>query len=173
MAVQIGVRPPATGTLELLLECHQRIRAFTALARRLAASRDLPAMEVAEAAGGVRRYFTEALPLHAADEEESVAPLLRGRDPALDGALAVMRREHAHHGPRVGRVVALCAEIAAAPGRLAQLAGPLAEAAEELERHFACHLALEEETIFPALKRMLDPAADARVAAQMRARRAG
>jgi len=171
MAVQLGVRPPPAGALELLLECHQRIRAFIALARRLAAARDLPAGEVAEAAGGVRRYFAEALPLHAADEEETMAPRLLGRDPALDGALSVMRREHVDHARRVARVVSLCADLAIAPERLPALAGSLAEAAEHLERHFAAHLALEEETIFPALKRALDPATDARMVAEMRARR--
>jgi len=171
MAVQIGVRPPPAGALELLLECHQRIRAFVALARKLATARHPAAGEVVEAAGGVRRYFAEALPLHAADEEESMVPRLRGRDPALDGALSVMRREHADHGRRVERVVALCAELAASPERHSALAGRLAEAAEQLERHFAAHLALEEEAIFPALKRALDPAADARMVAEMRARR--
>jgi len=173
MAVQIGVRPGSAGAVDLLLECHARIRHFISVARRLAAARGLPEAEVAEAAAGVRRYLAEALPLHAADEEESMAPRLRGRDPALDGALSVMRREHQSHGMRIEPVVALCAELAAAPGRLPDLAPRLAEAAEQLERHFAPHLALEEETLFPALKRVLDPAGEARMVAEMRARRAG
>lgn len=173
MAVQIGVRPPPAGAVELLLECHERIRHFTSVARRLAAGRDLPEPQVAEAAAAVRRYFAEALPLHAADEEESMVPRLRGRDPALDGALSVMRREHQAHAMRIEPVVALCAELAAVPAKLAELAPRLAEAADLLERHFAPHLALEEETLFPALKRVLDAGGDARMVAEMRARRAG
>jgi iron-sulfur cluster repair protein YtfE (RIC family) len=100
-------------------------------------------------------------------------PRLRGRDPALDGALSVMRREHAGHGMRVEAVVTLCAELAASPERHAELAPRLREAADQLERHFAPHLALEEELLFPALKRALDPASEARMVAEMRARRAG
>jgi len=173
MAVQIGMRPAGAGALELLLECHQRIRHFIGTARRLAEAKGAAAGEVAETAAAVRRYFAGALPLHAADEEESMAPLLRGRDPALDGALAVMRREHESHAPRLDRVVAICGQLAEAPERHAELARRLAEAAEQLERHFAAHLALEEETIFPALKRALDPAMEARLVAEMRARRAG
>jgi hemerythrin-like domain-containing protein len=171
MAVQLGAKPAANGAVDLLLECHQRIRSFVSLAKRLARAGDLGPEEIAEAAGSVRRYFQEALPLHAADEEESVAPLLAGRDPALDGALAVMRREHGEHAGVVGRVAALCAELARTPARHAALAPLLGAAAAELERHFAFHLALEEETLFPALKRVLDAAADARLAAEMRARR--
>ena len=171
MAVQLGAKPPAAGVVELLLECHQRTRSFTWLARRLAGAGDLAPAEVAEAAASVCRYFGEALPLHSADEEESVMPLLTGRDPALDGALAVMRREHAEHAAMVERVVALCHELSEAPARHAAVALALGQAAAELERHFAFHLALEEETIFPALKRILDPATDARVAGEMRARR--
>jgi iron-sulfur cluster repair protein YtfE (RIC family) len=173
MAVQMGVRPAAAGAVELLLECHQRIRQFTSLALRLAQAHDLPRAEVAESAAAVRRYFAEALPLHAADEEESMLPRLRGRDPALDGALSVMRREHAGHGMRVEPVVALCAELAASPERHAELAPRLREAADQLERHFAPHLALEEDLLFPALKRALDPASEARMVAEIRARRAG
>lgn len=173
MAVHLGAKRPAAGAVDLLLECHQRIRSFTSLARRLAGAGDLAPGEVADAAAGVCRYFSEALPLHAADEEDSVLPVLSGRDPALDGALSVMRREHGEHGPVVDRVVALCRELSKDPARHAVLAPALGQAARELERHFAFHLALEEETIFPALKRVLDPATDARLVAEMRARRQG
>lgn len=173
MAVQIGVRPPPAGAVELLLECHERIRHFIGVAKRLAAARGPSDAEVAEAAAAVRRYLAEALPLHAADEEESMVPRLRGRDPAIDGALAVMRREHQAHAMRIEPVVALCADLATAPRRHAELAPRLAEAADLLERHFAPHLALEEETLFPALKRVLDPAGEARMVAEMRGRRVG
>jgi iron-sulfur cluster repair protein YtfE (RIC family) len=84
-----------------------------------------------------------------------------------------MRREHASHAAVVDRVVALCAEIARDPARLAGAAAQLREAARDLEGHFAAHLALEEEVIFPALKRALDPASEARMVAEMRSRRGG
>ena len=46
MAVQIGVRPGSAGAVDLLLECHARIRHFISVARRLAAARGLPEAEV-------------------------------------------------------------------------------------------------------------------------------
>ncbi len=92
-----GPRPPAGDVVDLLLECHTRIRSFTTLAARLASTPGLAAAEVAEAAAGVHRYFTQALPLHARDEEESVLPRLRGRDPEVDRELAEMVHEHRGH----------------------------------------------------------------------------
>ena len=47
----------------------------------------------------------------------------------------------------VERVVTLCRELSEAPARHAAVALALGQAAAELERHFAFHLALEEETI--------------------------
>ena len=63
--------------LGLLVDCHGRIRQFTALAARLAASADAPAVLRAEAAAGLCRYFTVAFPLHSGDEEELLVPRLR------------------------------------------------------------------------------------------------
>ncbi|HEX9400550.1 MAG TPA: hemerythrin domain-containing protein [Anaeromyxobacter sp.] len=53
-------------------------------------------------------YFTEALPLHARDEEESVLPRLHGRDSAVDAELAAMEREHREHGPPLEVLVRAC-----------------------------------------------------------------
>lgn len=172
MLTRLGSRPPAEDVVDLLLECHARIRSFTELALRLASARSLPPEEVAEAARSVRRYFQEALPLHALDEEESVLPRLAGRDPGLDGALADMRREHAEHGEVLGRVVALCAELEAEPARHAERTDELARAAEALRLHFDRHLAPEEATIFPAIRRLVPEEERRRILEELRARRA-
>ena len=60
----------------LLLGCHQRIRHFTTLALNLSRP-DVPPAQVAAAAAAVYRYYSQALPLHEADENESVYPRLR------------------------------------------------------------------------------------------------
>jgi iron-sulfur cluster repair protein YtfE (RIC family) len=45
------------------------------------------------------------------------------------------------------------------------------ESAAELDRHFLHHLAREEDVIFPAVRRLLDPEADARIVREIRERR--
>jgi iron-sulfur cluster repair protein YtfE (RIC family) len=169
MLTRIGAARPEGDVVDLLLDCHARIRSFTALAARLAAERP-PATEVREAALGIRRYFVEALPLHARDEEESLVPRLSGTDPEVDRALAAMRQQHAEHGPVLDRVVGLCDALAEAPERHDALAPELAEAAEALRVHFVGHLAPEEEIIFPAIRRLPAAERDA-IQQELRARR--
>src|SRR6185503_9035331 len=91
-----GPRPKRSGD-ELtgsLLDCHERIRRFTALALELGRVAPPGAPEaleqIREAAAGVPRYFTVALPLHSADEEQSVEPRLVALDPALGETFARM-----------------------------------------------------------------------------------
>jgi hemerythrin-like domain-containing protein len=155
----------------LLLECHARIRDFLALARRLGEARKPSPDAVADAAARVHRYFTLALPLHARDEEESIAPRLRGREVALDAELDAMVREHVEHQRPLGVLVAVCAEVARDPGRHAEFAADLIVATGDLERHFARHLAREEDVIFPAVRRLLDGAADGAIVQEIRLRR--
>lgn len=165
-------KPPSPGdAVELLLECHGRIRSFLALARRLAEARGETPEALADAALRVHRYFTLALPLHARDEEESIVPRLRGLEPALDGALDAMVREHAEHQLPLGVLVGACAEVARDPARQAHLAGTLAGAAGALAHHFEPHLAREEAVIFPAVRRLLDGSADAAIVRELRLRR--
>jgi iron-sulfur cluster repair protein YtfE (RIC family) len=172
MLTHIGTRTIADDTLGLLLECHGRIRAFTELAARLASAEGASEAEVAEVATAVRRYFAEAFPLHALDEEESILPRLAGRDRQVDAALVTMHREHAGQDVPITRVVALCTELATSPGRHGELAQALGRAAAVLREHFARHLALEEEVIFPALQALVADPARTEIVGELRARRA-
>jgi len=172
MLTNLGRPPMPADAVELLLECHARIRWFLDLAGRLAAARDLPPEEIAAAAARVHRYFAQALPLHARDEEESLLPRLRGRDAAVDDELQAMRREHAEHVGPIDRLTVFCAALAADPGRLAELAPGVGLAGSLLARHFAVHLDREERVIFPAVRRTLTAEEDGRLVAEMRARRA-
>lgn len=167
----LGKRPAVGDAVDLLLECHDRIRSFLALARRVAGAGPAERDQVPEAAARVHRYFTQALPLHARDEEDSILPRLRGRDPAVDRELEAMAREHAEHEAPLARLVQACEEVARDPGRHAALAADLGGAARELEAHFAAHLRREEEVIFPAMRRLLDRAEDAEIVRELRARR--
>jgi hypothetical protein len=167
----LGRSSRPAGAVDLLLECHDRIRSFLALALRIPGAVAEDPVLVAEAAERVRRYFVEALPLHAQDEEQSILPRLRGADPAVDAALAAMAREHLEHERPLGALVAECDLLSRDPGRLRERAALVGAPARELEAHFALHLRGEEEVIFPAVRRLLDPAADLAVVGEIRRRR--
>jgi iron-sulfur cluster repair protein YtfE (RIC family) len=155
----------------LLLECHGRIRSFLTLARRIADAGGEQEEAVRDAAARVRRYFSEALPLHAQDEEESIVPRLRGREPTVDAELEIMVHEHREHSGPLTRLLSACEELARDPAHLPELAPTVRGSTAELERHFADHLRREESVIFPALRRLLVPSEDAAVMREMRARR--
>jgi len=171
MFTQIGKPVVAGDAVALLLECHERIRSFLALAHRLAVARPADRDAVAEVAMRVRRYFTEALPLHAQDEEESLLPRLRGKDPRTDAALDAMVREHKEHERSLAVLVRACEALARDPDRYAEWAPALATAAEELERHLDLHLRREEGVVFPAVRWLLDRSSDLEVVKEIRARR--
>lgn len=170
----IGSKRPAgdQDVVDLLLECHERIRSFCEVAVRIAEAPRPSAAEIADAAERVRRYFVEALPLHARDEEESILPRLAGRDPGLNQALVDMHREHGEHEPLLERVVALAGELARAPDRHAALARELGRVASELRAQFDVHLAAEERVIFPAIRALVSEADRRVMLEELRARRA-
>jgi iron-sulfur cluster repair protein YtfE (RIC family) len=156
--------------VDLMLECHERIRSFSAMAVRLATT-DADDREVGEAAAAIRRYFAEALPLHVADEDEDLVPLLAGHDPDVDAALAELSAEHLAHAPDVGRLVEICDEIARDPRRRAVRSAELAALADRISKAFAIHLEREERVVFPALRTRPEAERDA-LRAKVRARRA-
>jgi iron-sulfur cluster repair protein YtfE (RIC family) len=159
--------------VKVLLEGHERIREFLALARRVGGAAVAAPDSIPEAALRAQRYFSRALPLHVRDEEESVLPRLRGKDPVLDEALEAMAREHHTHSRALASLAAACEEIARVPARLPELAPYLTRVAAELERHFAEHLAREEVLIFPAMRRFLDASASEAIVREIRERRVG
>jgi len=173
MLTALGKPATPADAVDLLLECHGRIRTFLALALRLGGARRAGAAELAEVAGQVHRYFAEALPLHAEDEERSLAPRLHGREPALDAALLAMTREHQEHQRPLGELLGACLALSRDPGRHGELAPVLLRAGGDLQRHFAGHLGREEEIIFPAVRRLLDGAADGSLVEEIRLRRTG
>jgi iron-sulfur cluster repair protein YtfE (RIC family) len=171
MALTIGKKPGRPGLEGQLLDCHGRIRELNDLALRLGEAVAPRDQEVADAATRVRRYFAEALPLHVRDEEDSILPRLRGRDPRVDEALERMHREHEEHDPQLARLLAAATALAQSPAQHGQLAPALREAAAELAGAFLPHLRSEEEVIFPALAQ-LPPELQETILAEVRARRA-
>ncbi len=170
MLLQIGRRQHDPDLVELLAECHERIRRFLDLAHRLTTTPGLQPDDIASVASQVHRYFTGAFALHMADEDELLLPRLRGRDPALDAALERMEADHVEHADHLERLVALCDELARDPRRLAARANALAETVDALTLGLEAHLGLEELVIFPRLA-MLTAVERASIRREMRARR--
>lgn len=168
MSVRIGASPAPDDLEGMVLGCHHRIRRFLGVAERLTATPRPGPDEARDAAGRVADYFEQALPLHAADEDETIAPRLRGRDPELDAILDRMHAEHGTHEPAVDALVRACREIETTgrldPDRLR----PRVRAVEEM---LLPHLELEERHLLPALAG-LEPETSAEMIEEIRARRA-
>lgn len=156
--------------LELLLACHTRIRRYARLAFTIGARPELPAAEVKEAAAQCLRYFTEALPLHVRDEEDSLWPRMAGRSPALDATMAQMRVQHFGHGVRLDALIGALRAVQQQPHQLA-VHRQLALAASTLETDFEDHLRLEETELFPHLEEALSTEVQQTIVAELRARR--
>lgn len=171
MPISLGQRRKDPADLvDLLLECHERIRSFVDLAQLAATRADLSQADVTDACARVERYFTQALPLHVRDEEDSILPRLRGRDPEVDQALESMAAQHGEHAPGLRALLAASAALGQAPAD-ADARRALASASTALAREFDAHLSLEEDVIFPALRRLLPAAALAEIVDELRARR--
>lgn len=171
MLIHIGAKPAREGTIGALLECHDRIRAMTALAVRLAEASNASATEIADAARRVHDYFTRGLPLHVRDEEQSLMPRLLGHDTQLDSALHTMQREHDAHTEPLHRLVELCAVLAKAPEQHAQISHELAPVAHSVQQALEEHLAGEEHHVFPAARQLLTAEVLDQVRQEMKARR--
>jgi len=160
--------PSHSDPVDALLGCHVRIRHFTALAVSLSRP-DAPVDQIAAAAQAVHRYYTLALPLHEADENESVYPRLRSLLPA--GALAdanqAMLDQHREIDVLVAQLIPLWHTIQTRPG----LAPASAALAARLLAAWTTHLQLEENIIFPAVRRLLSPAEQSAIREEMSLRR--
>jgi hemerythrin-like domain-containing protein len=154
----------------MLLGCHQRIRHFTEVALRIAENSTTLPHERASAAQSVLRYYTEALPLHEADENDSLHPRLQRVLP--EGALAeaneAMVQQHTEIDALVANLIPEWREVASNP---AEQQSTLLPQTKRLQELWTSHLQLEEEQVIPAMQQFL-PAAELRsMEAEMRARR--
>ena len=157
-AIQLNARrrqPVEPDAIALLLECHQRIRAFTHLAWR-AATEAVTDSERSAACAQCLRYFAHALPLHVADEDVSVMPRLMhvAHTPAATlAALAQMHAQHREHEAGMLAFTAALASVQHAPAD-ASARATLAACAEAMRAAFDEHLANEETHIFPVLAQL-------------------
>ena len=176
LAVLSNIRPikiPSEETaVGLLLGCHLRIRQFTATAARIAAAEEAPTEQVAQAAESVLRYFTVALPLHEADENESVDPRLRAcAPPEIAQESQEMVAQHRRINEVLRQLVPMWTRLASHPEKLPEMAPRMGELVSELQQLWEVHLTLEEQTVFPAIERCLSRQQLDEIFAEMKARR--
>lgn len=170
MLVTLGARRDSLDVIDLLLDCHTKIRRFIGIAQRMAGATSSNLDDIRTAAGGIARYFAVAFPLHVADENELLLPRLVGRFAHTDRALSYMREDHADHAALVDSLTKLCVGVRDEPQRLAELAPELRTVLAELAPLVEQHLAMEEADIFPVLRFLAADEKQAIVAA-MRQRR--
>ena len=138
--------PSAMG---LLRACHVRIRSHLQLAERvLDPSGSLEARK--DAGQQLARYFGIALPLHAQDEDVSLAHRVRALQmPQVTAALETMEAEHVEVERQLAALVPAWQTLAET-GTLEDVAKN-AEATRAYAALMHGHLAAEETVIFPAM----------------------
>lgn len=163
---------PPEDALDLLIGCHQRIRHFTAAATKLAHAQGASHDDIRMTAAGVSRYFSVSLPLHEADEEDTVRPRLdKLDDNRVHHTLAAMHDQHEAIDELIERLLPLLQLVERNPAALEQAGSEMCAITKALGEIFTAHLKLEEEEIFPAMRRQLPYADQAAMLQEMQSRR--
>lgn len=176
MLNQISSAKPQTKTedaVDLLTGCHDRIRHFTGVAVKLAHAHGATREEIVQAAAGVHRYYSVSLPLHEADEEQTLRPRLEAiSDEKVRHALLAMSDQHMAIDDLLERLLPLLVMVRNNPDALAAAGGEMCAITKALDEMFRAHLQMEEEVIFPAIRTSLPAAMQSEMVREMQARRA-
>jgi hemerythrin-like domain-containing protein len=160
------------GAVELLVGCHQRIRHFTGVAVQLAHAQGATEDEIRSAAEAVYRYYSVSLPLHEADEEDSLRPRLdKILDDRVHHALAAMHDQHMAIDDLLERLLPLLRMVGNNPAVIADAGAEMCSITKALSEIFAAHLQMEEEVIFPAIDKSLTESERGELPREMQARR--
>jgi iron-sulfur cluster repair protein YtfE (RIC family) len=159
--------------VDLLTGCHDRIRHFTGVAVKLAHARGSATEEIRQAAAGVHRYYTVSLPLHEADEEDTLRPRLESiSDGKVRHALMAMSDQHMAIDELLERLLPLLVMVRNHPDALSGAGAEMCSITEALDEMFRAHLQMEEEVIFPAIRTALAATQQAEMVREMQGRRA-
>lgn len=164
--------PKTEDAVGLLIGCYQRIRHFTGVAAKLAHAHGAAPEEIEQAAAGVHRYYSVSLPLHEADEDQTLQPRLRAvADEPLQHALLAMADQHRAIDELIERLLPLLVLVKNNPDTLAEVGGEMCSITKALEEIFSAHLRMEEEVIFPAIRQVLPEQAREEMLREMQQRR--
>jgi len=165
-----GHAPPATEEpIDLLLACHAKLRHFSELSLALATRGDIDDEQIRDAGHRLFRYFTVALPLHEADEEETLAPALADEATTEQAdAIEHMRDQHRLIHDALAELLPQWERVSRTPSAIDRAA--MLPHARKLAAILDVHLALEELVIFP-MAQALPEAERRRLFMEMRGRR--
>lgn len=171
-----GFDTPAVGfaqPYEMLQACHERVQRTLDLLGRLldhVAQKGHDAQS-RSAAADVLRYFDLAAPLHHEDEERHVFPLLLAQGSAPVRAVVLqLQAEHEEMGrlwTRIRQPLLRWQEAGATDAADATLLDLVAR----FRALYAGHIPREEALAYPAARAAMDMATQARMGAEMQARR--
>lgn len=162
-----------TDVIDMLFACHERIRRMARLAERLSTAFDSPAEEVQEAASALGGYFRNALPHHVADEDLSIRPRLHEIElpEEVRDALSDMSAQHEEIDQLVADLLPLWDALVRDGSRLPAMPALMAASSSRLRELLDTHLYVEEETVFPAMRKYLSSESEAVILREMRQRR--
>ena len=165
-------QPKTEDAVDLLTGCHDRIRHFTGVAVKLAHAQSAAPDEIERAAAAVHRYYTVSLPLHEADEEETLRPRLDAvGDAMVRHALIAMSDQHMAIDDLLERLLPLLVMVRNNPDNLAACGPEMCSITKALDEIFRAHLQMEEEVIFPAIRAALPAVAQTEMLREMQGRR--
>ncbi len=167
-------KPPSKpgDAVALLTSCHDRIRHFTSVAVKLAHTQGATDEEIRQAAEAVYRYYSVSLPLHEADEEQTLNPRLsQAGDERVRHALIAMSDQHQAIGELIERLLPLLVLVKNDPEMIGEVGGEMCSITKGLDRIFCAHLQMEEEVIFPAIRSSVSDSACDDMLREMQARR--
>jgi hemerythrin-like domain-containing protein len=180
MPIQIGKKPDHgfDEPLGLLSDCHRRIehflRVLVAVTRGAAGGPLTP--EYRAALEGSLKYFATSGPKHTEDEEVSLFPRMKSTsDPRMAEALTAiesLQQEHEEAEERHAAVHELGTRWLENDGLSQEDARRLREHMDRLESLYERHIRVEDQEVFPAAARALDPAQIQEIGGEMAARRA-
>ncbi len=164
-------RPPEDA-FQLLVACHLRIRHFAAAAAKLAHAQGASAEDIRMSAAGVHRYLSVSLPLHEADEEDTLRPRLEAvADDRMRHALVAMHDQHQAIDELVERLLPLLMLLQRNPDAMHDTGSEMCSITKALQEIFDAHLKLEEEVVFPAILKALPEHERAAMLKEMQQRR--
>ncbi len=179
MPIRLGEHPQPgfDQPLDLLGDCHRRIEQFLGILVRVAGER-LGRELNADQQRGVEtalRYFREALPRHAADEDQSLFPRLLaspdGRVRDLLPRLAQLERDHKRAADAHAEVERLGQRWLQHGTLGLEEANQLVATLQQLEALYIEHIRTEDREVFPLARQVLSDKDQAAIGVEMLARR--
>jgi hemerythrin-like domain-containing protein len=163
--LQQGLNVAAEHPLDHLMACHRRIEDRLATLERAG---EAFAAQPNEAMGAIRRsldFFATNGVRHTADEEESVFPrMLAALDPDESKLIATLEQQH-HEAADLH--AALDRAVEGLPGTLDEYR----KAVQALSGFYRNHIEVEDTTVMPIARRVLNDGQIQEIAAEMRNRR--